>query len=404
MNYRAMPVLIACFGTIFTSYAIRYAFGVLLPKMLPSLAISKTQAGIIFTSYFVTYTIFSPILGLLADRYNVRVLLTLFPFVLGIGTFLMSYSSSPVGASLFFAIAGIGAAACWAPVMALAQRWVSDRRRGMALALIDVGSALGIVTCSAVVPLMVVSFDWRTGWETLGVLAFVVASANFFLVKGHPVEKSTPGQLKQERKVREPISITYIRLLRDLKFWFLAFSYLLIGFSILIPFTFVSTYAVQELMLPYEIAARLITVIGVAAVLGKLVLGTLSDRTGRIKMMMLCSILIAAGCLGLACSQWLVTLIIFAIIFGLGYGAVWPLYAACASDYFAKEFSGSVIGLWVLFLGVGSIISPIVAGRMGDTTGTLNWSFIVAMAGALVALLLQVATWLLSSSSSPLNR
>ena len=404
MNYRAMAVLIACFGTIFTSYAIRYAFGVLLPEMLPSLAISKTQAGIIFTSYFVTYTIFSPILGLLADRYNVRVLLILFPFVLGIGTFLMSYSSSPVSASLFFALAGTGAAACWAPVMALAQRWVSDKRRGMTLALIDVGSSLGIVTCSVVVPLMVVSFGWRSGWEALGVLAFVIASANIFLVKGHPVEKSAPGQLNPERNIREPIGITYMRLLRDLRFWFLAFSYLLIGFSILIPFTFISTYAVQELMLPYEIAARLITVIGVAAVFGKLVLGPLSDRTGRIKMMMLCSVLIAAGCLGLACSQWLVTLVLFTIIFGLGYGAVWPLYAACASDYFSKEFSGSVIGLWVLFLGVGSIISPMIAGWIGDTTGTLNWSFIVAMAGALVALLLQVATWLLSSGSSPLSR
>ncbi|GAG60257.1 unnamed protein product, partial [marine sediment metagenome] len=66
----------------------------LLPEMLPSLGISKAEAGVIFASYFVAYTVFSPVLGLLADRYNVRVLLTLFAVILGAGAFLMTYSSS----------------------------------------------------------------------------------------------------------------------------------------------------------------------------------------------------------------------------------------------------------------------------------------------------------------------
>ncbi|GAH32136.1 unnamed protein product, partial [marine sediment metagenome] len=101
----------------------------------------------------IAYTVFAPVLGLLGDRYNVRVLLTLFCAILGLGTFLMSYSSSIVQAILFFALAGIGSSACWAPVVALAQRWVSDKRRGTALAFMDIGSSFGIVGTSAAVPL-----------------------------------------------------------------------------------------------------------------------------------------------------------------------------------------------------------------------------------------------------------
>ena len=183
MDKRALAVLVASFGTIFTAFAIRYSYGVLLPEMLPSLAISKTEAGVIFASYFIAYTVASPVLGLLADRYDMRVLLTSFLAILGIGTLLMSYSSSPVNASLFFALAGIGAAVCWAPVMALVQRWSSDKRRGMTLAVIDVGSALGIIACSAAMPLIVVAHGWRTGWMGLGVLAFLIAGMNFFLVR-----------------------------------------------------------------------------------------------------------------------------------------------------------------------------------------------------------------------------
>ena len=231
MNKRTLAVLIASFTTIFIAYAIRYGYGVILPEMLPSLAISKTEAGVIFSAYFVAYTIFSPVLGLLADRYNIRIILTLFPALLGVGTLLMSYSSSLVNASLFFALVGIGAAACWAPVMALAQRWVSEKRRGVSLAFIDVGSALGITVCSALVPLLVVAHGWRTGWMSLGVLAFVIAFTNFFLVRSYPEDKLEHIHRTPKKHSSESVVLTYIGLLRDLKFWLLALSYLFIGFS-----------------------------------------------------------------------------------------------------------------------------------------------------------------------------
>jgi len=373
----------------------------LLPEMLPSLGISKTEAGVIFASYFVAYTVFSPVLGLLADRYNVRVLLTLFAVILGAGAFLMTYSSSLVAASLFFALAGIGSSACWAPVIALAQRWVGTRRRGMVLAFIDVGSSLGIIVSSAAMPLLVAAYSWRMGWVSLGVLAFLLAAINFLLVRSYPVDKSSLGHPKLGQHTGEPLSVTYGRLLGDIRFWLIGLSYLFIGFSILIPFAFLSTYAVQELMLPYEVAVRLITVIGIGAVVGKMVLGPFSDTVGRIRVMMLCTVLIAVGSLGMAYNQGFLILILFTAIFGLGYGAIWSLYAASASDYFSKESAGSIVGLWTLYLGVGSIISPIIAGWIADTTGTLAWSFILAMAAAVIALLLLLPVWLVWKPVTP---
>jgi len=403
MDKRALVVLVACFCTIFTSYGIRYSYGVLLPEMLPSLAISKTEAGVIYASYFIAYTVFSPVLGLLADRCDVRVLLTLFSAMLGVGTFLMAYSSSPVQASLFFTLAGVGSAACWAPVMVLAQRWTSDKRRGMTLASIDVGSALGIVAGGSAVPLIVMAYSWRMGWMSLGTLAFLVAGINFFLVRDRKVEKSSLHHPKLERHIGEPVSVTYIRLMHDVRFWLIGLAYLFTGFSILIPLTFISTYAVQELAFPYEVAARLVTVIGVGAIVGKLVLGPLSDTVGRIRIMMLCAILIAVGSLGMAYNQGFLALTLCTAIFGVGYGTVWSMYAASASDYFSKESTGSIVGLWTLYLGIGSIVSPIIAGWIADTTGTLAWSFLLAMAGAVISLFLLLPVWRTSSGGSPGN-
>ena len=59
-----------------------------------------------------------------------------------------------------------------------------------------------------------------------------------------------------------------------------------------------------------------------------------------------------------------------AAFFGLGYGAVWPMYGAAASDIFARGWSGSVVGLWTVLLGIGSILSPVLSGLIIDVTGS----------------------------------
>ena len=404
MSKRAVAVLLACFLTVFTSFAIRYGYGVLLPEMLPSLAITKAEAGVIFSAFFIGYTALAPILGLLGDRFDARILIAIFMAILGVGAFLMSYSSSLIEASFFFALAGVGSSATWAPVIAVAQRWVSDRRRGITLAFIDVGSSVGIISGGLILPLIVGVYNWNTGWLSLGVLAFLVALVDLLLIRGRPTNVSDNKKSVLEKHNDKPIKATYAMLVRDNKFWLIGFAYLLTGFSIIIPFTFLSTYAVQEMMYSYGAAARLITVIGVGALVGKLGLGYVSDTVGRIRIMMICAVLIAASCLGMAFQNGESALIVFTALFGIGYGTIWAMYAASASDYFSKKSAGGIVGLWTVFLGVGSLASPIIAGWMADTTGTFKWSFILATAGAVASLILLVPVWKTSSTGLSENK
>jgi MFS family permease len=376
--------LSACFLIIFVHYAIRYSYGTLLPEMLPSLSITKAQAGIIYSSYFITYTALSPLLGLLSDRYDVRIILAIFVALMGGGAFLMAYPTSQLQASLFFGVAGVGCSACWAPVMALAQRWTGSKRRGMSLAFVDAGSSLGVMSAGAITPLIVVAYDWRAGWMSLGIMGFVLAILSFFLVQSYPKAQSNPAVNTDGRGKLE--GITYKELFSDKRFWLIGLAYFFTGFAIIVPFTFISTYAVQELSFPYDSATRLVTIIGVGGITGKLVLGPISDKLGRIKILVISAILIAGGDLAIAYSRgWM--LMAFTFIFGLGYGACWAMYAACASDFFSKQAAGRIIGLWTVYLGIGTMSSPIIAGWIADATGTLMWSFLIAMSGGIASLL-----------------
>jgi MFS family permease len=394
------PVLIACFCTVFIAYAVRYGYGVLLPEMLPSLAVSKAGAGVVYASFFVAYTVFSPLLGLLSDRYNSRVLISLFVGLLGVGALLMAFSTSIVKASVFFTLAGIGAAACWAPVMAVARRWTGEKSKGRTLALIDTGSALGIIATSSAVPALVVVHGWTTGWVSLGAAGLAVAAVDLLFLRHGPGGPPGPGPAAR------PYPGTAVRgalsgLLVDFRFWLIGLAYLLTGFAILIPFTFLSTYAVQEMSFPYQAAAGLLTVVGASAIAGKLILGPLSDKIKRIRVMMICAALIAAGALGMAYGRGGALPYVFTVIFGLGYGAAWSMYAAVASDYFPGDMTGSIVGLWTVFLGAGSIVSPVAAGWLGDTTGTLASSFVLAAAAGVLSLLLLVPVWRARPLTSP---
>jgi MFS family permease len=386
MSKRSIAVLVACFFTVLAAFSIRYSYGTLLPEMLPALSITKAEAGIIYSSYFIAYTVLSPILGIMSDRFDMRIILAVFMAVMGIGTFLMQYPTSMIQASLFFTIAGIGCSACWAPVVTLAQRWISAKRRGLGLSLIDAGSSLGIIVAGTLIPLVVASSGWQKGWMVLGVMGLLLSLVNYVFIRSSP---DNTANLKTDRSAATDKNLrqNYLAILKDKQFWYIGFAYLLTGFAIIIPFTFLSTYGVQEMAISYESSTLLITIIGIGAVTGKLTLGPASDSVGRIKVLVLCAVLIAGGCLGIAYGSGGRLLMIVCFVYGTGYGACWALYAACAMDFFPKQYAGGIIGLWTFFLGTGCICGPIITGWAADVTGTLKWSFVMAGIAGVISLI-----------------
>lgn len=393
MTGRAAAVITAGFFTVSIAYAIRYGYGMLLPEMLRSLSISKTEAGVIYASYFFAYTICSPVLGVLSDRFNTRLILTIFTALLGAGAFCMAFASSVLSAAVIFSLAGIGNAACWAPVVGLVQKWAPDRRRGAALAFTSMGSGTGIAVWSLLLPFIVEGHGWKAGWISMGLFAIGVAGLNGILVRNpddaylNQRSAGFPGTFPQMP------ALTLQGLFKHPPLWFIGLSYMLVGYVVLVPYTFVSVYASEELALSYGAATRLIAVIAVTGMIGKLILGIMSDTLGRIKVMIICAILLGLGCLGIATIKNAPALYVFTGIFGLGFGSVWPVYAAAASDFFPKRSAGTVIGLWTVFLGVGSIISPVICGWTIDRTGGYFWAFLSGTIGAAASVTL--LAWML---------
>ena len=387
----AWVILTASFITVFVNYSIRLGYGILMPEMIVSLKITKAQAGAIASSFYLSYTIFSPLLGFLTDRLNVRKLIVLFSFIMGLGTFLMSKPASLPQTCLFFAIVGVGSAAMWTPVVTLAQRWFGVNRRGMALGILSIGYTIGYGIMGLALPPLVVRYDWRTCWLILSLFAFALVPLNGLLLRAKPQDLNLrpwgeqPGFLPGNHLAEAKARIRYRELLKLPNLWLVATSYLFIAFSAYVINTFIVTYGTLELGFPYAQSAKLASAIAFSGIAGALIIPILSDFLGRKKCLIMINTCFALSALFIiyAGNNWL-TLLLAVSFFGIFYAAAWPMYAATAADFFPRQATGSVLGFWTIFYGIGLILAPTLGGYIADVTGTFIWSFFMAaIAGGL---------------------
>jgi MFS family permease len=239
---------------------------------------------------------------------------------------------------------------------------------------------------SIVLPAIVQAADWKAGWLGLGFFCLGVAALNYILVRNPAKENHAGGHSPNPMP---SLKETYKALLKERVFWIIGLGYCFIGINVIIPFGFLPVFAREVLGLPYAQTTRFVAVIALAGVAGQLTLGPLSDTVGRIRVMMTCGVIMGTACLGMALSirPWM--LYGCAVWFGLGYGAVWPAYGAAASDFFAKEHTGGIVGLWTCLLGAGSVVSPVICGWSIDLTGSYFWAFVLGLlSGVLSAVVL----------------
>ncbi|MBS7641022.1 MAG: MFS transporter [Candidatus Bathyarchaeia archaeon] len=383
---RGAVVLALGFCIVFIHYSVRYSYGILLPEMLVTFGISKLfEAGIIYTSYFIGYTAFSFLLGLIINRADIRKVVSVFLLILGSGILLMSLSNGLIEAAISYLLAGIGCAACWVPIVVVVQRWFE--KKALSVAVIDMGATIGFFLSGIIMPILVKVGGWRLGWQLFSLVSFALSPLTWLLLKSHP--ENSPQ--KKGESYKESLRHMVV-LIRDLRLWMLSISYMLSGFYVMVPFTFLSKYALHEIHIPYSVAAALVSVIAVGAIPGKLVLASFSEKAGRLKAFVLSGIASIVGISGMIFASLIqntasIIMISSAIIYGIGYGSLWPLYMAYASDIFSVERVGAVLGFLTIFFGIGCMSSPPLAGLAADLTGTLKTSFLMAGIASLLSIL-----------------
>jgi MFS family permease len=140
-------------------------------------------------------------------------------------------------------------------------------------------------------------------------------------------------------------------------------------------------------------AATSLGAVGFAGLAGQFFFGWISDRIPDPKYSAVLGYLIMAiGLIILLQARTVELLLVYAVVFGFGYGCLGPLLPIIAADRFGRQTMGAVFGLLVFFVvGVGGALGPFFGGLVYDLTGSYRsaWMFNI---GLLMAAAIGVTT------------
>lgn len=383
----AWVILIICFVDLFINYSVRLGYGVVLPEMIRSLGLGRASGGSIYNAYLFTYIAVTPFTGYLTDRLGARRVITTCLLLLGCGVILMGTANTLWTACLFFGFAGLGATGLWAPVITLVQRWFAFSRRGFALGILSTGYGLGFAAMGAVFPWIVKYFNWRYAWFYLGAMAVAMVAVNAVFLRSDPTDAGLDPWGEKPRHTSPssspdnpslPPALAFRSIIKNSRFWLIGASYFAIAYSLYGITTFMVDYATYQLNVPLEKASLLATIHGICQIAGVLTVLPLSDYLGR-KTTIIISNSVITCCLALilAVGDSLAMLYVVVGILAVFYGVTFPIYGACAGDYFSRGVMGTVIGAWTPFYGLGAILTHWVTGILRDTSGVYNQAFVI---------------------------
>ena len=122
---------------------------------------------------------------------------------------------------------------------------------------------------------------------------------------------------------------------------------------------------------------------GMVSIVGRLGGGFMNDAFGTKPVAVVSVCLLAVSCLILAYAQNLWQVMLFVAIYAPSYGCSAATMPAIKGDYFGRKSFGSILGLSGMVQMSGSMLGPIFAAYIFDTSGSYRIAFLT-FAGLLI--------------------
>ena len=378
----------AAFSVLFMAYGAQFSFGVFFTALLEEFGWSRAALSGAFALYAFGYSSLAVVSGSLTDRWGPRAVIATGGVFLGASWIAMSFTHSLWHPYVVYGVVGaLGMSTAYVPCGATVARWFV-RRRGLAVGLASAGGSLGAFALPPLAQLLVSRLGWRWAYVIFGAAILVSLNALAPLMKRDPESLGlNPDGASGAPPERVPAGQSYTmgEALKSRAFWVLFTLFALTWVGVFSPMVHLVPLA-RGLGIDPMLAATLVSALGMAAVAGRLIMGTLSDRVGRRPALGMGLGLQAVAFLGLAVAESLPALYAASIAFGFSYGAVSALMPAVIADFFGRAQAGGLVGLLFATAGSMSAWGPLGAGFIYDRTGSYGPAWLGSAALNVMAL------------------
>ena len=402
--YYGWVIVALSFFTLFLAMGTRFTFGVYYIAILGEYDWGRAETAGAFSLAMVFHAIFSPVSGILVDRFGPRKLFPIGAIFLFLGLLAASRISAVWHLYLFFGVVvsiGINSLS-YSPVISIIPKWFI-RKRGLATGLALSGVGAGTFLLVPFNELMIATLGWRSAFLILsGIILFFLVPATALFYRRSPrdmglypdgivPEDEDPSPLQPEKDIPPsddvPVYWTFKDAARVKAFWFMTFVIVCDAFVVNMLLVHQAVYIV-DLGYSKMLAASLVGLVGLLRSLGGILCGFLSDHMGSKRGYTLGSILTFFGILALlfvknTLSPWM--LYTFVILYGIGFGAKAAMIATINSDLFPGNALGSIMGTQSIGFGIGGAIGAYLGGYYYDQMGTYFVPFLLLLASVILS-------------------
>ena len=390
MNERYGWVVVAA-GAVITCVAMGAMFA--LPVYLQPIAEETgwTRAGIsgAMTLGFIVMGVAGFGWGALSDRIGARPVVFMAALLLGAGLVLASRATDLLMFQFAYGgLVGASGGAFFAPIMAATVGWF-DKHRSLAVSLVSVGGGVAPMVITPFASVLIANYGWRSAMLAIAIGAVIIVLPASLLIRRAPalVEARVPAGdgVAIERRPSAAASA-----LRTPQFVVLAATFFLCCAAHSGPIFHTVSYAMicgaSSLA-----AASIYSVEGVAGLFGRLIFGVLADRLGVRRVLVAGLVLQAVGIYTYIYVTQLEHFYMLAVVLGMAYGGVMPLYAVLARDYFGPHVMGTVLGAATMTSSIGMAFGPVGGGWLYDNFGSYHWLYVASAAVGIAAAAMALA-------------
>jgi len=387
-------VVAAAFCVALVAYGVQYSFGIFLEPLSEDFGWSWTLVSGAASFFMFSRGALAILTGWITDRYGPRMTVAIGGFILGLGLILTSQINAAWQLYLFYGLmGGFGLSVAFTPLVATVSRWFVSKR-GLAIGIVLAGIGAGTAVMSPLANYLVATYEWRLSYIIIGLLALIIIIPGALLLRRDPDEKgllplgkaeAIAGNEENSNIAKKEDSLTSERAGFSLKdavhtraFWLLLA--MIIFWSICVQMTMIHIFphATKGLGITRELAANFLIVIGVFSIIGRPVMGAVSDRLGGKRTLAIGLVLQALAMFWLLRATDIWMLYLFAAFFGFAYGGCVPQLPVIAGEIFELKSIGTIIGVQMLGVAIGGAIGPLLGGYVFAVTGSYYFAFMVS--------------------------
>ncbi len=392
-------IIAACFVmSLYTSGVLGYGFTAVIDPIKQEFGWSSAQVSFASSLRGVEAGLFAPFIGILIDRYGAKPILFIGGILTGLGMIVLTQINSLVTFYLAFILIALGTSAVGVTTFIAAVASWFHRKLGFAMGLMVSGFGMsGLVVVPAT--MMIDAFGWRTGMFYLAIGVFLIVLPLSLIIRRRPEDfgllpdgDTVPGDTKPAahgahgKNADKSVSIK--QALSSRNFWIIALAFsaqhMVAGGVITHVMPYLSSIGYSREIGSFVAAAIPLTSIG-----GRFGFGWLSDRIRNKFLALAGFILMTAGMVAFAyVSGGIPMIIVFLLLFTIGFGGTNTLRAMMPRSYFGMKGYGTYVGLITGVGTIGSMIGAPLAGYTYDVWGTYQTIWLIYAGIALFSFLL----------------